>query len=162
LSRGGQWDKPDLASANLLTYGLSPLGTHIQEIAIGARKKSASNFCQDSHVCDLSKLLNMGRRTPPRVRHALNAPEHAHRPTTRAPRRAKPRPCPLLAPAPIKPSKASVVRPHALSTSPEHEIAGVCPANGVPAATQAPATVDRPVEPFPAPSNPRERLYVPR
>jgi hypothetical protein len=75
---------------------------------------------------------------------------------------AKPRPCPLPAPAPIKPAKASAIRPRALATSPEHEIAGVCPAHVVPAAARAPATVGRPTEPFPAPSHPRERLYVPR
>jgi hypothetical protein len=51
----------------------------------------------------------MGRRTPPRVRRALNELEHAQRPNPRASRRAKPRPCPL--PAPIKPAKASAVRP---------------------------------------------------
>jgi hypothetical protein len=39
---------------------------------------------------------------------------------------------------------------------------GVCPAHGVPAAARAPTTVDWPTEPSPAPSNPRERLYVPR
>jgi hypothetical protein len=66
--------------------GLTPIGTHIQEIAIGARKKSA----------------------------------------------------------------------------PEHEIAGVCPANSVPAAARVPTAVDRPTEPSLAPSNPRERLYAPR
>jgi hypothetical protein len=104
----------------------------------------------------------MGRRTPPCVRRALNAPEHAQRPTPHAPRRAKPCSCPLPAPAPIKPAEASVVRPHALSTSLEREITGVCPAHGVPVAARAPATVDRPAEPFPAPSNPRNRLYVPR
>jgi hypothetical protein len=71
-------------------------------------------------------------------------------------------PVPLPAPAPIKPAKASAVRPTALSTSPEHEIAEVCPAHGVPAAARAPATVDRPTEPSPAPSNPRKRLCVPR
>jgi hypothetical protein len=119
-------------------------------------------FAKIRMCCDLGKLLNMGRRTPPRVRRALNAPEHAQRPTPRAPRRAKPRPCPLPAFAPIKPARASAVCPRVLSTSPEHEIAGVCPANGVPAAARAPATVDRPAEPFLAPSNPRERLYVPR
>jgi hypothetical protein len=32
----------------------------------------------------------MGRRTPPRVRRALNAPEHAQRSTPRAPRQATP------------------------------------------------------------------------
>jgi hypothetical protein len=45
---------------------------------------------------------------------------------------------------------------------PEQEIAGVCPAHGVPAAVRAPAIVDRLAEPFLTPSNPRERLYVPR
>jgi hypothetical protein len=104
----------------------------------------------------------MGRRTPPHVRRALNAPEHAQRPTPRTPRCAKPRPCPLPAPGPIKPAEASVVRSRALSTSPEHEIAGVCPAHGVPTAARSPATVGRPAEPFLAPSNPRNRLYVHR
>jgi hypothetical protein len=92
----------------------------------------------------------------------LTLPEHARCPNPRAPRRAKPLPCPLPAPAPIKPAKASAVRTHALSTSPEHEIVGVCPAHGVPVTARAPTTVDRPTEPFPAPSNPRERLCVPR
>jgi hypothetical protein len=90
----------------------------------------------------------MGRRTPPRVRRDLNVPEHAQRLTSCAPRRAKPRPCPLPASAPIKPAEASAVRPRALSTSPEHEIAGVAPAHDVPAAARAPTTVDRPAEPF--------------
>jgi hypothetical protein len=71
-------------------------------------------------------------------------------------------PCPLPSPAPIKPAKASTVRPRALSTSPEHEIAGVCPANGVPAVARATTAIDRLAEPSPAPSNPRERLYAPR
>jgi hypothetical protein len=79
----------------------------------------------------------------------------------RAPR-VEPCPCPLPAPAPIKTARASTVLPRALSTSPEHETAGVCPAHGVPGAARAPATVDRLAEPFPAPSNPRSRLYVPR
>jgi hypothetical protein len=37
-----------------------------------------------------------------------------------------------------------------------------CPAHGVPAATRYPATVDRPVEPLPTPSDPRSRPSVPR
>jgi hypothetical protein len=37
-----------------------------------------------------------------------------------------------------------------------------CPVHGVPAATRAPATVDRPTEPFPTPSNPQRRLCTPR
>jgi hypothetical protein len=104
----------------------------------------------------------MGRRTPPRVRRALNVPEHAQRPTPRAPRRTKPRLCPLPAPAPIKSAEASVVLPRALSTSPEQEIAGACPADGVPAVARSPATVDRPAESSPTLSNPWNRLYVSR
>ena len=71
------------------------MGTHIQETAQGARRRPAPYFCQDSHACDLGELLNKGRRTLPRVRRALSAPEHAQRPTPRVPHRAKPRPCPL-------------------------------------------------------------------
>jgi hypothetical protein len=104
----------------------------------------------------------MGRRTPPRVRRALNVPEHAQRPTPRAPCRAKPRPCPLPCARAYKASQGFSRTPRTLSTSPEHEIAGVCPAHRVLAAARAPATVDRPTEPSPAPSNPRERLCVPR
>jgi hypothetical protein len=150
-----------LASTYLPSQGISPIETHIQEIALGARKRSAQDFCQDSHVCDLSKRLNKGRNTPPRVRRALSSPEHARRPTLArsTPRQAKP--VPLLAPAPIKPAEASTVRPSSLPTSPERKITGVCPAHGVPAAARAPTTVDRPTEPFLAPSDPGERLYVP-
>ena len=68
------------------------------------------------------------------------------RPTSCALRRAEPRLCPLLAPAPIKPPQASTVLLRARSTSPEPETTGVCPAHGVPAATRAPAIVDRPTE----------------
>jgi hypothetical protein len=120
------------------------------------------DFCQDSHICDLGELLNKGRRTIPRVQCTLNAPEHAQRPTPRASRRTKPRPCLQSAPASIKPTKASAVLPCALSTSPEQEITGVCPTDGVPAATRSPATIDRPTEPSTTPSNPWNRLYVPR
>jgi hypothetical protein len=58
------------------------------------------DFCQDLHACDLGELLNKGRRTLPHVRRALSVPEHAQRPTPRAPRRAKAEPAPLPAPAP--------------------------------------------------------------
>jgi hypothetical protein len=128
------------------------MGTHIQETALGARRRPAPDFCQDSHACDLGELLNKGRRTLPRVRRAPNAPEHTQSPTPRAPRHAKPCPCLLLAPAPIKPTEASTVLPRVLSTTPEPEITGVCPANGVPAATRKPATVDQPAEPLPVAS----------
>jgi hypothetical protein len=138
------------------------MGTHIQEIALGARRRPAPDICQDSQACDLGELLNKGRRTLPRVQRALNAPEHAQRPTPRAPRRAKPCLCLPLAPAPIKPTEPSTVLPHVLLTSPEPEITGICPADGMPAAARSPATVDRPIEPSPTPSNPCVRLYVPR
>jgi hypothetical protein len=137
------------------------MGTHIQETALGARRRPASVFRQDSHACDLGELLNKCRRTLPRVRRALSAPEHAQHLTSRTPRRAKPCPCLLLVPAPIKPTEASTVLPRVLSTSPEPEITGVCPAHGVPAATRSPATVDRPAEPLPAASGPWNRPCLP-
>jgi hypothetical protein len=138
------------------------MGTHIQETALGARRRPAPDFCQDSQACDLGELLNKGRRTLPRVRRALNTPEHAQRPTPHAPRRAKPCPCLLLAPVPIKPTEASTVLPCVLLTSTEPEITGVCPTNGVPVATQTPATVDRPAEPFPTTPDPQSRPCMPR
>jgi hypothetical protein len=84
------------------------------------------------------------------------------RPTLRAPRHAKPRPRLLLAPAPIKHPRASTVLLRARSASPEPETTIVCPVHGVPVATRASATVDRPTEPFPTPSNPRRRLCTPQ
>jgi hypothetical protein len=138
------------------------MGTHIQETTLGARRRPAPDFCQDSHACDLGKLLNKGKRTLPRVRRALIAPEHAQRPTPRAPHRAKPCPCPPLTPSPIKPPGTSTVLLHVLSISPEPEITGICPADGVPAVARSPATVDRPAEPLPAASDPRSRLCMPR
>jgi hypothetical protein len=138
------------------------MGTHIQETALGARRRPVPDFCQDSHACDLGELLNKGRRTLPRVRRAMGTPEHAQRPTPCAPRRTEPRPCLPLAPVPIKPTEASTVLPHVLSTSPEPQITGVCPANSVLAATRSPATVDRPTEPFPAAPDLWNGLCMPR
>jgi hypothetical protein len=137
------------------------MGTHIQETALGARRRPAPDFCQDSHACNLGELLNTGRRTLPRVRRALSAPEHTQRPTPRAPRRAEPSPCPLLAPAPIKPPQASTVLLRARSTSPKLETTGVRPADSMPAATRSPVIVDRPAEPFPATPDPRKRPRMP-
>jgi hypothetical protein len=138
------------------------MGTHIQETALGARRRPAPDFCQDSHTCDLGELLNKGRRTLPRVRRALIVPEHAQRPTPRASRRAKPCPCPPLAPAPIKPPGTSTVLLRVLSTSLKPEITDICPAYGVHAAARSPVTVDRPAEPLPAASDPRSRPCMPR
>jgi hypothetical protein len=83
-------------------------------------------------------------------------------PTPRAPCHAKPRPHRLLALAPINHPKASTVLLRARSTTPEPETTDVCPVHGMPVATRAPSTVDRPTEPFPTPSNPRRRLCMPR
>jgi hypothetical protein len=94
--------------------------------------------------------------TRPELARARPAPK----PACPAPRRATP-----VSPARARGYKASQGfsrTPHALLTSPEHEIAGVCPAHGVPEATRAPTVVDWPTEPFPAPSDPRERLCMPR
>jgi hypothetical protein len=54
------------------------------------------------------------------------------------------KPVPPLAPAPIKPTEASIVRPRSLSTSPECQFTSDCSAHGVPAATREPTTVDQP------------------
>jgi hypothetical protein len=94
--------------------------------------------------------------TRPELARARPAPD----PVRPASRQVKPVPLPV--PTPIKPAKASTVRPRSLSTSPERKITGVCPAHSVPAADRASTTVDQPTEPFPASSDPRERLYVPR
>jgi hypothetical protein len=93
--------------------------------------------------------------------HSARARARPH-PTPRAPRHAKSRPRLLLVPAPIKHPRASVVLLRARSTSPEPETTGVCPVHGVPVATRAPATVDRPADPLPTPSNPRRGLCTPR
>jgi hypothetical protein len=94
--------------------------------------------------------------TRPELARACPAPD----PACPASHQAEPVPFPVS--APIKPAKASTVRPRSLSTSPERKITGVCPAHSVPAAARAPTPVDRPTEPSPAPSDPRERLCVPR
>jgi hypothetical protein len=83
-------------------------------------------------------------------------------PTPRDLRHAKPRPHRLLAPAPINHPQALTVFLRASSTSPEPETTGVCPVHGVPAATRAPATVDRPTEPFSATHDPWKRLCTSR
>jgi hypothetical protein len=63
-------------------------------------------------------------------------------------------PAPMPAPAAIKPTLASTVHPHVPLTQPEPEFTGVFQENGVPAAAQATTTVDRPSQPFFAPSDP--------
>jgi hypothetical protein len=89
---------------------------------------------------------------------------------------ARARPTPAPACPHVAPSQASAVAraraykaardfdhtpPHALDLTgvPDHRH---CPTHGVPAATRSPATIDRPAEPLPTPSNPWSRLYLPR
>jgi hypothetical protein len=99
---------------------------------------------KDLHVWVLGRRKNLGRITQPCVRRALATLEHAPAldPARTAPHQAKPMPTP--APAPIKPTEASTVRPRSLSTSPERKFIGDRSAHSVPAATQDPTTVDRP------------------
>jgi hypothetical protein len=141
-------------SAYLPSQGISPIGTHIHEVCTGFLPRFACFRSQQA--------LEHGQKQTPTCLTSSGAPEHAPAlsPARTALRRAKP--VPLLALVPIKPAKASTVCPRSLSTSPERKITGVCPTHVVPAAARAPTTVDRPTEPLPAPSDPRERLYVPR
>jgi hypothetical protein len=86
-----------------------------------ARLRSQQAFEQgQKHTSTCSTRPDLARARP--------APD----PACPAPRQAKP--VPLPAPTPIKPAKASTVRPRSLSTSPERKITGICPAHGVPAA----------------------------
>jgi hypothetical protein len=137
-------------SAYLPSQGISPIGTHIHEVCTEFLPRFARFRSQQA-------LEHGQKQTPTCFDEFWRARARLAR---TALRRAKP--VPLLAPAPIKPAKASTVCPRSLSTSPERKITGVCPTHGVPAAGRAPTTVDRPTEPLPAPSDPRERLYVPR
>jgi hypothetical protein len=94
--------------------------------------------------------------TRPECARACPAPD----PTRPTPRQATP-----VSPACARACKASQcfsrTPPRALDLTGARDHRS-CPANGVPAAARALATVDRPAEPFPAPSNPWNRLYVPR
>jgi hypothetical protein len=139
------------------------MGTHIQETtALGTRRRPTPEFCQDSHACDLGELLNKGRRTLPRVRRTLGAPEHAQRPTPRAPRHAEPRPCLLLAPAPIRAHRSFNRTPPCalhLTGARDHRC---LPCKRRARGTRSPATIDRPAEPFPAMPDPRKRPCMPR
>jgi hypothetical protein len=94
--------------------------------------------------------------TRPELARARPTPDRA------CPTSCQAEPVPLPAPAPIKPAKSSTIHPRSLSTSPERKITGVCLAHSVLVAARAPTTIDRPTEPSSAPSNPRERLCVPR
>jgi hypothetical protein len=132
------------------------MAAHRWETALGARKRLAPNFCQDSHVCDLGELCNTGRMKAPRVRRALCAPEHA---------RARPashqRPAGALSHARAYKARSSIgyTLPRTLKLH-RSSVHRRLPVRGVPAATRATAAVDRPVQPSPAPSNPRRRVCI--
>jgi hypothetical protein len=134
------------------------MATHGWETALGVRKRLAPDFCQDSHVCDLGELWNMGRRKHTRVRRALCTPEHARaRPASRQ------RPADAMSRARAYKAHSGVdhTPPHApnLTRAQTHRR---LPVHGVSAATRAPAAVDRPTKSFPTPSSPRRRLSTPR
>jgi hypothetical protein len=88
---------------------------------------------------------------PGEPQHALGAPL-----TRAAPRRANSASTP--APVAIKATPASTVHPRMSLTQPELEFAE----SNVLAAAQATATVDRPNQPLPVPSNPRVSFYEPQ
>jgi hypothetical protein len=96
------------------------MATHEWETALGARKRLAPDFCQDSHACDLGELWNTGRRKPPRVRRALRTLEHARARPRAAPSRAsvphvRPR---LWSPLRHRPHPSARAQPHRSSNSP--------------------------------------------
>jgi hypothetical protein len=132
--------------------------THGWETALGARKRLAPDFCQDSHVCDLGELWNTGRRKAPHVRRALCTPEHAYaRPASRQrPADAMTRARAYKAHSGVDHTLPRTLKPHWSSTH-RH-----LPVRGVSAATWAHAAVDQPAQPFPTPSDPRRRLSTPQ
>ena len=122
--------------------------------ALGARKRSAPDFCKDSHVCDLWRHLNTGRNKPPRVRRRL-------------PRQSTP----ARAPAP-RPSQASALvrvrdykTPRSLGRTPPHalkphrsSVRRRLPIRDAPADTRAPCH-RRPASPaLPSPVQPSEKI----
>jgi hypothetical protein len=107
---------------------------------------------QDSHVWELCRRKNSGRLPRPRVRRALATLEHAPALSLASAVSCCVNPAPT--PAAIKYTLVSTVHPRALLTLPEHEFIDVCPENGVPAAAQALATVDRPHQPPSIPPDP--------
>jgi hypothetical protein len=85
-------------------------------------------------------------------------PEHALALGPARLRRTTLDPMPTPAPTPTKQTEAMTIRPRSLSAPPEHEIARVPSAHGVPAAARAPTTMDRPLWPTSMQSNPSASL----
>jgi hypothetical protein len=76
-------------------------------------------------------------------------------------RRTTPDTAPTPSSAPIKPTPALTVHPRSLSTPPKRKFTGDRSAHGVPAAAQAPATVDRLLQPSSTSTNPSASLPEP-
>jgi hypothetical protein len=156
----------------------------VRQARFGVRKSSDlglispwNSHTRDSHRCQEEACAGfLPRFACLRSRQAF---EHGQKNTSTCsthPERARARPAPDPArPTPRQATPMSHVCAHAykasqgFSCTPPHtlDLTGArdrrsCPAHDVPAAARAPATVDRPAEPFPATSDPRERLYVPR
>jgi hypothetical protein len=113
-----------------------------------ARLRSLQTFEQwKKHTSTCSTL-------PARARARPRVPPHTQR-------RARAKPAPWPAPAPIKPSQASTTLFRAHSNLTGAQLAAVCPCAACPRPPDPPATVDRPIEPFPTPSSPRRRLCTP-
>jgi hypothetical protein len=85
-------------------------------------------------------------------------PEHAPTLSPARLHRATPDPAPMPMSAPIKQTEALTVLPRSLLAPPEHKIAEVSSAHGVPAAARAPTIVDRPLRPTSIQSNPSVSL----
>jgi hypothetical protein len=136
-----------LASAYLPSQGISPIGTHIQEIALGARKKSAQDFCQDSATACAYKASQGFNRTPPLALDLAGAQDHRRLPCTRRasgrPRTHHRRPANRAIPSPVRPSRETL---RASVKLPERGIE-LCLAGDTgsrsPDFTRPPASVDR-------------------
>jgi hypothetical protein len=118
-------------------------------------------FCQDLHAKILQPAVEQGQK---QTHTCSTRSELARARPTRAPA------CPHVAPS--QTSTAARARaykaPSGVDRTPPRtlDLTGArnhrcCPANGVPAATRSPATVDRPAEPFPATPDPRKRSCMP-
>jgi hypothetical protein len=80
------------------------MGTHIQETTLGARRRPAPDFCQDSHACDLGELLNKGQKN---TSTCSTRSEHARAHT--APDPARPASCQAV---PMSPARARAYKAH--------------------------------------------------
>jgi hypothetical protein len=156
----------------------------VRQARFGIRKSSDlglispwNSHTRDSHRCQEEVCAGfLPRFARLRSRQAF---EHGQKNTSTCstcPERARARPAPdpaRFAPrqaTPVSPARARAYKasqgfsrtpPRALDLTGARDRRS-CPAHGVPVAARSPATIDWLAEPFPAPSNPLNRLYVPR